>query len=727
MWSKRLLSLPAALVLTGLLAAPGARADFLPAREQILSDMVLANNYFTNKWPTPGCSNCLPGNRPSNIWTRGTYFEGALALYRINRAPEIQDYAVRWGTFHDWALRYGDTDPDPNSQCAPQSYIELYQFDPARTNRLTHAIRNANYWIGTTNLNRLTFVDTIHMSLPLFAKLAALTGNPRYAERMYDCFHYIKSVHGRSNGLYNTTDHLWWRDTNYLADYKAADGTTQKCYWSRGNGWAFAALARVMDVLPASDSHYAEYRQTFQQMAAALKAVQRPDGFWNVNLGYAKDYPGPETSGTAMFTYGLAWGINHGHLDPQTYLPTVIAGWNALATRALHHTTNANNGFLGCVQGTGDQPASGQPVTYDSVPDFEDYALGAFLLAGSQVYALSALPAILKSEFIFTNAPFPSCHASTLAETKWGLVAAWFGGTRERDPDVCIYVSRNVKGHWTVPMEVANGTGFATNRLPCWNPVLFQPKSGPLLLFYKVGPSPATWWGMMTTSADGGQTWSLPQQLPDGILGPIKNKPVQLANGDILCPSSTEGKGGWRVHFERTGDLGRTWQATPPVNDGKEIGAIQPSILVHPDGKLQAVGRTRQGKIFQVRSDDNGRTWGPMTLLTLPNPDSGTDAVTLRDGRQLLVYNHNTRDQTNNKGRSPLNVAISDDGENWRMALVLENDPDAPNGFAYPAVIQTGDGLVHITYTWKRQYIKHVVIAPEKLKPQSGLPDGRSK
>lgn len=375
--------------LAWLVVLPGANAGSLPAPAQILSDMVLANSYFTNKWPVAGCSNCLPGRRPSNIWTRGTYFEGLLALYRINRDPALYNYAVQWGTFHDWGLRYGDTDTDPNSQCALQSYVELCQFDPTQTNRLTHVIRNANLWIGSTNVNRLTFVDTIHMSLPLFAKLTALTGNTNYSDRMYSYFHYIKSVIGPSNGLYNTTDHLWWRDARFEANYKASDGTIQKCYWSRGNGWIFTALARMMDVLPQTDPHFAEYLQTFQEMAAALKAVQRPDGFWGVNLGYTNDFPGPEASGTAMFTYGLAWGINHGHLDRDTYLPTVIAGWNGLATGALHHTVGANNGFLGYVQGTGDQPAAGQPVTYDSVPDFEDYGLGAFLLAGSEVYALS--------------------------------------------------------------------------------------------------------------------------------------------------------------------------------------------------------------------------------------------------------------------------------------------------------------------------------------------------
>ena len=343
----------------------------------------------------------------------------------------------------------------------------------------------------------------------------------------------------------------------------------------------------------------------------------------------------------------------------------------------------------------------------------------AFLIA-SLLTVIATLTAvgqspIVKSEFIFESAPFPSCHASTIAETKSGLVAAWFGGTAERNPDVCIYVSRNENGVWTPPVAVAGGVGFATNRFPTWNPVLFQPKNGPLMLFYKVGPKPAAWWGMMMTSTDDGKSWSKPVRLPEGILGPIKNKPVQLPNGDILCGSSTEGDG-WKVHFERTSDLGKTWSATPPVNNGKTIGAIQPSILFLKDGSLEAIGRTHNDKLFQIVSHDEGKTWGEMSLGNLPNPDSGTDAVTLKDGRQLLVYNHNVRTGSNNKGRSPLNVAISPDGRIWLAAVVLEDDPDAPSGFAYPAVIQTSDGLVHITYTWERKRIKHVVIDPAQLK-----------
>ena len=257
-------------------------------------------------------------------------------------------------------------------------------------------------------------------------------------------------------------------------------------------------------------------------------------------------------------------------------------------------------------------------------------------------------------------------------------------------------------------MEAANGVESPTNRYPTWNPVLFQPRTGPLLLFYKVGPSPSAWWGMLRSSDDGGKTWSPPRRLPDGILGPIKNKPVQLPNGDLLCPTSTEHQG-WRVHFERSRDLGKTWTATPAVNDGQEIGAIQPSILFHGGGTLQALGRTKQEKIFETWSTDGGETWSKMSLTALPNPNAGTDAVTLKDGRQLLVYNHST------KGRSPLNVAVSQDGKEWQASLVLEDNPAAPNGFAYPAVIQTRDSLVHITYTWQRERIKHAVIDPAHL------------
>jgi predicted neuraminidase len=324
-----------------------------------------------------------------------------------------------------------------------------------------------------------------------------------------------------------------------------------------------------------------------------------------------------------------------------------------------------------------------------------------------------AQPGLVSSEFIYEKAPFPECHASTIEQTKGGLVAAWFGGTEEKHPDVGIWVSRLVDGKWSAPVEVANGAEEKPKRLPCWNPVLFQPKDGPLLLFYKLGPDPAKWWGMLKTSTDGGKTWSAAARLPDGIIGPVKNKPIQLANGDLLCGSSTEDNG-WRVHFERTSDLGKTWQIIGPIHDGKKIGAIQPSILRHADGTLQSIGRTRQNRVFTTDSKDNGATWSEMALLDLPNPNSGTDAVTLADGRHLLVYNHSAGKSSQwDYGRRVLNVAISKDGRAWEAALVLEDHRDGE--YSYPAVIQADDGKVHITCTWKRQRIRHVVVDLAKL------------
>ena len=323
--------------------------------------------------------------------------------------------------------------------------------------------------------------------------------------------------------------------------------------------------------------------------------------------------------------------------------------------------------------------------------------------------AAAAQPGLVTKEFIFDTAPFASSHASTIVETQSSqLVAAWFGGQRERSPDVGIWLSRHVGGKWTAPVEVANGVQPDGTRLPCWNPVLFQPKDGRLMLFYKVGPNPASWWAMLRTSGDDARTWSDARRLPDGMLGPVKNKPVQLPDGTLLCPCSTENspeKPAWRVHFERTGDGGATWQRTPDLPS--DHAAIQPSVLVHPGGKLQAVGRTQSGRIFESWSDDGGKTWSPLALTPLPNPNCGIDAVTLRDGRHLLVYNHTA------KGRSPLNVAVSNDGKNWQAALVLDDEPGKE--FSYPACIQTRDGLVHITYTWQRKKIAHVVLDPAKL------------
>ncbi|MDA1164146.1 MAG: exo-alpha-sialidase [Planctomycetota bacterium] len=317
--------------------------------------------------------------------------------------------------------------------------------------------------------------------------------------------------------------------------------------------------------------------------------------------------------------------------------------------------------------------------------------------------------------------PTPQCHASTIAETSTGLVAAWFGGTRESDPDVGIWVSRHDGRKWSTPVEVADGSKGEDKDYACWNPVLFQPGNGSLMLFYKVGVSPRLWWGALMTSDDGGRTWSPSRRLgrndslPEAnrnLLGPVKNKPIQLADGSILCPSSTENEG-WRVHFERTRDLGATWEVIGPIHDASSFNAIQPSILTYSNGHMQILCRSQESVLAQSWSHDGGKTWGAVTATDLPNPNSGTDAVTLADGRQLIVYNHTVRKGEFPAGRNMLNVAISENGKEWKPILTLEKEKSE---FSYPAVIQTADGKVQITYTWKRQSVKHVVLDPTKIR-----------
>jgi predicted neuraminidase len=334
----------------------------------------------------------------------------------------------------------------------------------------------------------------------------------------------------------------------------------------------------------------------------------------------------------------------------------------------------------------------------------------ALLPAAAAVGTTPREPVVAR-EFVYERAPFPSAHASTIVETTAGLVAAWFGGTAEKHPDVGIWVSRREAGGWSTPVEVARGAGRDGRPVPCWNPVLFQPSRGPLVLFYKAGPSPSEWWGLARTSSDGGRTWSGEIALPPGILGPIRAKPVELEGGVVLAGSSTEDRG-WVVHMERWTPPGlaspNAWKRSPALNDAGRFEAIQPTLLVHSPSEIQALCRSRQKVITELWSRDGGRTWGPMTATALPNPSAGIDSARLADGRFLLVYNPLAH------GRGTLALAVSSDGRAWHEATVLEKD-DAGE-YSYPAMIQAKDGRVHVTYTWRRERIRHVVIDPAAIR-----------
>lgn len=311
----------------------------------------------------------------------------------------------------------------------------------------------------------------------------------------------------------------------------------------------------------------------------------------------------------------------------------------------------------------------------------------------------------IRSEFIFERAPFASCHASTIVETAEGdFLAAWFGGTDEGARDVAIWMSRLSGGKWSEPQAVARAVG-----VPTWNPVLFRGRDNHLWLFFKFGPSPETWTGAFKTSTDGGRTWSEATPLPAGLLGPIKNKPIRLSNGDIVAGTSVESYRSWTAWVERSSDEGKTWTKHGPiVIPGEPFGLIQPTLVELAPERLRAFMRSRQGFIYSADSPDGGRTWSPARPTSLPNPDAGIDCVRLADGRILMVYNHSTR------RRTPLSVAISSDGgETWSPFAQLETERGE---FSYPAVIQASDGDIHITYTWKRKSIKHAVISKDALK-----------
>lgn len=352
-----------------------------PVKSKVLADMALANNYFMQKWPDPGASVTVKGTtRTSNLWTRAVYYEGLMAMYKIDPQKKYYDYAVDWGEKHQWSPRGAVDTRNADNQCCGQTYIDLYLIDkkPERIEKIKQSI---DLMVNSEKKDDWNWIDALQMAMPVYARLGEIYNDNKYYEKMFDIYNYSKTVHG-GKGLYNTSDHLWWRDKDFVPPYKEPNGAD--CYWSRGNGWVVAAMLRVLEVMPKNAPHRNEYLSVYKEMIEALVPLQRTDGYWNVSLKDSTNFGGKELSGTALFTYGMAWGINHGILKKKTYLPIIIKAWNAMSTECLHP-----DGMLGFVQGTGKEPKDGQPVGYNNVPDFEDYGLGCFLLAGSEVYKLS--------------------------------------------------------------------------------------------------------------------------------------------------------------------------------------------------------------------------------------------------------------------------------------------------------------------------------------------------
>ena len=377
MFNKKTLAL---LCLAFLLLAGNSWAQPLKQKE-VLETLTKVNGYFMKKYADYRLPSFYKKMRPSNIWTRTVYYEGLLSLYSIYPLDEYYDYAYGWADFHEWGFHRGTTTRHADNYSPGQIYLDLYRLCPNDAEKIRKTRANINMLVNTPQVNEWWWIDAIQMGAPIFAKLGRLTGEQKYFDKMWAMYAYTRNEHG-GNGMFNPKDGLWWRDQDFDPPYKEPNG--EDCYWSRGNGWVYVALTRIMDEIPADEKHRADYLADFLTMSEALKKCQREDGFWNVSLHDPDHFGGKELTGTSLFVCGMAWGINQGLLDRAEYLPIVEKAWNAMVKDAVH-----KNGFLGYVQGTGKEPKDGHPVTYDSLPDFEDFGTGCFLLAGSEVYKLA--------------------------------------------------------------------------------------------------------------------------------------------------------------------------------------------------------------------------------------------------------------------------------------------------------------------------------------------------
>ncbi|MCD8166156.1 MAG: glycoside hydrolase family 88 protein [Bacteroides sp.] len=367
------------LLFTTFILSENLTAQSLPNRDEVLKTMISVNDYFMKKhadYTTPSFYGRI---RPSNIWTRGVYYEGLLSLYSIYPREDYYQYTWDWASFHKWGMRNGNTTRNADDHCCGQAYIDMYRICPTSPEMIRNIRASIDMVVNTPQVDDWWWIDAIQMAMPIFAKLGNMYGEQKYYDKMWDMYEYTRNQY--AGGLYNAKEGLWWRDHDFVPPYKEPNG--KNCYWSRGNGWVYAALVRVMEEIPENEKHYKDYLNDFLAMSKALKECQREDGFWDVSLHDPSNFGGKETTGTSLFVYGMAWGVRKGILDPKEYLPILTKAWEAMVQDAVHP-----NGFLGFVQGTGKEPKDGQPVTYTSVPDFEDYGVGCFLLAGTEVYKL---------------------------------------------------------------------------------------------------------------------------------------------------------------------------------------------------------------------------------------------------------------------------------------------------------------------------------------------------
>ena len=399
-------------------------AQKMPKRADVLKAMNCANDYFIRKYPDATKPTFVKRERPSNLWTRGVYFEGLMELIKLNpNNQQNTDYMESWGSFHKWTPRNGVKTRDADDYCCSQAYLDYYNWEkyisstilktsvslkvnlvvdasmiePTKTcmaNLMEQADTkpdsNSKAKFNGSSIHDWTWIDAIQMGLPVLTTLEAMADTKEeaeaYSKQAYRMYIWTRDT--LAGGLFNEAEGLWWRDKDFVPPYKEPNG--ENCYWSRGNGWVYAALVRAMEDAMESknkgnhNDHFSTYKADFLSMTKALVKCQRKDYFWNCSLHDDTHFGGKELTGTSLFIYGMAWGVRNNMLDKETYLPIIAKTWKAMVKKCLH-----KNGFLGYVQGTGKEPKDSQPVGYDTEPDFDDYGLGCFLLAGSEVYKLA--------------------------------------------------------------------------------------------------------------------------------------------------------------------------------------------------------------------------------------------------------------------------------------------------------------------------------------------------
>ena len=351
--------------------------------QQVLSTTQKVNDYFMAKYADPTLPTNVKKVRPSSLWTRAVYYEGLMALNDIDPQQRYMDYTDRWASFHQWTPRNGIKTCDADDQCCEQTYLMRYTQNK-NEKILSTTLQNLDQQMERANPKNnsiygwWTWIDAIQMAMPVYMQVYKITGEEKYRDHAMQMYRWSRNECG--GGLFNEKDGLWWRDADYVPPYKEPDG--KDCYWSRGNGWVYAALVRCMNQLDKKDKAYKELKKDFLMMSEGLRKCQREDGFWNPSL-VSTNYAMTETSGTALFLYGMAWGIRNGLLKAKDYREACDRAWAAMVKTSVH-----SDGFLGWMQGTGKDPSDGQPLSYTRVPDFEDYGTGCFLLGATEYYKL---------------------------------------------------------------------------------------------------------------------------------------------------------------------------------------------------------------------------------------------------------------------------------------------------------------------------------------------------